>query len=283
MQIFLNCFILILNPKLSPPVFQLIAGVILSLIISLISYRLKYLTLNGSIAQFFLGSLLFGLGGLKWSVPIIVFFFLSSIISKIRRKYNPGVDSFFEKTGTRDIYQVLANGGIAGLLIIVYQFYSSELLYAVYVSSLAVFCSDTWATEIGTMRKAKTVSVINFKTVDQGVSGGISLAGMFGSLLGAFIIPLSSLSWISKNIFTFMLVVTVAGIIGSLVDSILGALVQAQFKCIICGKITEKKFHCNQNSRLTNGIIWINNDAVNLLAGISGGLFYILLNYLLKI
>ena len=283
MQIFFQNFNLAISHSLNLPYTQLIAGVIFALIISILSFRLKFLTLNGSLTQFILGSLIFGLGGLKWSVPIIVFFFLSSILSKLRRRLNPNVETYFEKSGTRDMFQVLANGGIGGILIIMSRFYHSELLYEVYVSYLAAFCADTWATELGTIKKMKTVNILNFKPVEQGVSGGVSITGMMGTVLGAFIIPLSSLSWISKNIFIFLLIVTVAGIIGSLVDSMLGALVQAQFKCDICGKITEKKFHCNQNSKLVHGTYWINNDIVNFTAGTIGGLFFILLRDLLKI
>ncbi len=262
---------------------QIIAGIILALFISILSYRLKFLTLSGSTGQFILGSIIFGLGGLKWAVPILVFFFLSSILSKIRKKKNPGVETYFEKTGTRDVFQVLANGGIGGALIIINQFHHSELLYTFYVSSLAVFCADTWATEIGTYKKTKTVSVLNFKPVEQGVSGGISVNGIIGTILGAFIIPLSSLCWVTKNIFIFMLIVTVAGVIGSVADSFLGALVQAQYKCKICGKITEKRFHCSSFSSLIRGISWINNDAVNFIAGITGGLFVIFIKSYFKI
>ncbi len=262
---------------------QIFIGILLAFFISIFSFRLKFLTLSGSVTQFILGSLIFGLGGLKWAVPILAFFILSSLLSKLRKKKNPDVETYFEKTGTRDMFQVLANGGIGGVLIIINQFHHSELLYAVYVSSLAAFCADTWATEIGTLKKMKTVSILNFKPVEQGVSGGISVNGFIGTVLGAFIIPLSSLSWVSKNIFIFMLIVTLAGIIGSVADSILGALVQAQYKCKICGKITEKRFHCNRFSVLTKGVKWINNDVVNFAAGITGGLFVIFFKELLKI
>ncbi len=264
-------------------IIQIITGIILAFLISIFSYRLKFLTFSGSFAQFVLGSLIFGLGGLKWAVPILVFFILSSLLSKLRKKKNPGVETYFEKTGTRDVFQVLANGGIGGILIIINQIYPSELLYVVYVSSLAVFCADTWATEIGTLKKVKTVNIINFKSIEQGVSGGISIYGFIGTILGAFIIPLSSLSWVSKNIFVFMLIVTVAGVIGSVADSILGALVQAQYKCSICGKITEKRFHCNRHSFLIKGISWFNNDIVNFTAGLAGGLFVIFFKDFFKI
>jgi len=251
--------------------------IIIALAISVISFRAKFLTKGGSIAQFILAVLIFGLGGVKWSVPIVTFFFLSSILSKIRKNKNIEVEKYFEKSGQRDQWQVLANGGIAGLLVIVNYIYNSELLYMVYVSSVAAACSDTWATEIGTLRKVKTFNIINFKPVEQGMSGGISATGMIGAALGAFIIPVSSVSFLGENYFYWIFPVAISGLLGSLTDSMLGATIQAQFYCNICGKITEHKIHCGNGAVLKKGIYRVNNDVVNLIASCAGGIFIVVI------
>ncbi len=262
---------------------NLIIGFAAALVISVLSRKFKFLKLSGSIAQFFLAGLIFGLGGIKWTVPILTFFLTSSILSKLRIRKNKSVDNFFEKSDERDYLQVFANGGLGGILVIISQFYRPELLFAVYVSSLSAVCSDTWATEIGTLKQQMPVNILSFKRVEQGTSGGISVMGTFSALMGAFIIPLSSLSWISTNLFYFILCVTSAGFLGSLLDSILGASVQAQYKCNKCNKITEKKSHCGKETSLSRGFSWINNDAVNFAASLSGCFFFILFNVWLKV
>jgi uncharacterized protein (TIGR00297 family) len=178
----------------------------------------------------------------------------------------------FEKSGTRDHMQVIANGGLGGLLVILNLIYPSELFYFVYVSSMAAVCADTWATEIGTLRKTKTYNILNFKPVEQGVSGGISVIGTLGGLAGALIIALSALAWVKFNLINYFLFVVLAGMIGSIFDSFLGATIQAQYECKICGKITEKIIHCNKDTVHIKGFNWLNNDFVNLFAGISGGI-----------
>jgi len=60
--------------------------------------------------------------------------------------------------------------------------------------------------------------------------------------------------------------ITLWGFFASLLDSLLGATVQAQYLCPTCSKITERKNHCGDNqASFYSGISWINNDLVNFL------------------
>jgi uncharacterized protein (TIGR00297 family) len=256
---------------------NIIISVFIALVIALISYRVKFLTISGSVATFILASLIFSLGGLKWSVPIMTFFILSSILSKIRKRVNENVETYFEKSGVRDHWQVIANGGIGGILVLINYFYSNELFYLMYVAAMAAVCADTWATEIGTLYKTKTYNILNLNPIEQGISGGISLIGTLGGCLGAFVIALSATVWINISLTSYFIFIVFAGLTGSLFDSLLGATLQAQFECTRCGKITERIVHCNENTTHKSGYNWMNNDLVNLLAGIFGSISIILL------
>lgn len=258
---------------------SVIIGIIFSFVISFFSFVKRFLTKDGAISAFILGSLIFGFGELKWSMPLLTFFISSSLLSKYRKQKNYNIENYFEKTGIRDHYQVLANGGIGGLLVVLNLFFNNELFYLMFVSFLSVACADTWGTEIGTIRKRKTFDILTFKKVNQGISGGISVVGLIGSLLGSFTISLSSIYWINKTNFFLIIIV---GFIGSLIDSILGKLIQAQYKCLNCGITTEKKFHCQQSTEQVSGISWINNDWVNFFSGLSGSLFFLLIFNFLK-
>lgn len=247
-------------------------------VISFLSYFLKFLTKSGAIATFFLAVIIFGLGSWKWTVPIFTFFILSSLLSKIREKKRLKSDFSSEGYSFRNYAQVLANGGTGGILVIINQFIRSELLFIIYAASIAAVCADTWATEIGNYLKVKTINIINLKEVEPGISGGVSILGIIGAFTGSMVIGLISILWIDSNQLRFLLLITLSGFLGSIVDSLLGATVQVQFKCKNCGEITEQNIHCGSPTLKANGYYWINNNTVNLAAGISGVLFFIFFN-----
>ncbi len=231
---------------------------------------MKLLNLKGAIATFVLALIIFYFGNIKWAAPILTFFVFSSLLSKIRKKINPKVDLYFQKTDERDHIQVMANGGFPGILILVNQFFTSELFYIAYVSAIAAACSDTWATEIGTFFNFKTFNIMDFKLVEQGISGGVSLIGFIGAVLGSITISISAFKWINQ--YEFLIIVIASGFLGSTFDSVLGAVFQAKFRCTVCKEIVEKINHCGFPTVHARGLKYLNNDGVNFAASTFGGL-----------
>lgn len=281
-------FFLAVFERYGAPMMQSIAlGVGISFMFARLSFGLKFLSASGAVCAFLLASTIFSVGGLVWTIPILTFFFLSSILSKVGKARKKKFDLIFEKGSQRDMGQVVANGGVGWILMIAYPFLPSEswrdLFYFGYLGTMAAVQADTWATEIGTMlRNPQPVSIVNFKPVPAGTSGGVTLIGTSGGLLGALVIALSG--WIanrnlveSAGVLKVLVVVSVAGLIGSLVDSYLGGTAQAQYYDEFRDKITEKTHHIREDgeaipNKLVKGVRWIDNDVVNFVCGITGAL-----------
>lgn len=254
---------------------RFLQGTLLAAFIGFISYELKFLKKDGAAGAFILGSVIFGSGGWKWALPILTFFILSSLLSKIRKRKNEEVDEKFEKGGNRNLGQLLANGVIPGVLMLIYTISPHELIYYLYIVSIATVCADTWATEIGTLRKTSTIGVLTFKPVEQGESGGISIFGTLGALAGSFTIAFSALYFIGN--YQIFLFIAGIGFAGCFIDSIFGSTVQGIFNCKVCGITTEKREHCAQSTNLIRGKVLFNNDMVNFAAALSSTLlFYII-------
>lgn len=258
---------------------HLFLSILLASFIALVSKRFNLLKVSGAFATFFLALIIFYFGNLKWTIPILTFFILSSTLSKLRKRNNPKVDLISEKTEERDHVQVLANGGVPGLLILINQVFTSELFYVAYVSAIAAVCSDTWATEIGTFFTSKTYNIMNFSLVEQGVSGGISLIGIMGATFGSITIAISALIWLIH--FDVLMIIIICGLLASTLDSVLGATVQAKYNCSICNKIIERKTHCGVSTLHSKGLKWFNNDVVNLAASTFGAVSSILFSVLI--
>ncbi len=259
-----------------------IIGLFFASLIAYLSYRLKFLTWSGAIATFVLAQLIFDFGGIKWSSPILTFFISSSILTKLNNQKNIEVRNYFEKNGARDYLQVIANGGIGGILVLVNAFYPHELFYLIYIASLSSVCADTWATEFGTWRKTATYNAISLKRVAQGTSGGISVIGLIGALIGSFCIALSATGWVEISYIQFVILILLTGFLGSYFDSILGATIQVQYLCPVCNKVTERKIHCGKHTDHYRGFGWINNDVVNFSSGIMGAILIVILKSLIK-
>jgi uncharacterized protein (TIGR00297 family) len=241
-----------------------------SAIIFYFAYKLRSLNSGGAVAAFIMGMFIFGTGGVQWITPILAFFILSSLLSKLGKKSA----KITQKSSNRDVMQVLANGGIPMIIAIVNFFQPFELAYIMFLGAIAAATADTWATEIGFFSKNDPRHILNFKRVEKGTSGGVTLLGLVGSALGAVTIALIGMNWL--NDFPIHWIV-LAGFVGSFVDSILGGSIQAKFTCSACGKETEKRMHCQMHTSHLKGFKWLDNDGVNFINTIVGALIVCML------
>ncbi len=256
----------------------MIVAFVLGILIGLFSFFFNFLSLSGSVATFLLAVIVYGIGGWMWTVPILMFFIASSLLSKYGKAKKKRLELIFDKSSKRDSGQVAANGGLAGMIILLwYCFPDWEHLYRLYLASIAAVTADTWGTEIGTLLKGKPRSIITLRPVDVGTSGGVSLAGFAGGAVGAVLIAASAALFDSAMItWSIALTLVLSGVIGSIVDSLLGATVQAQYVTAE-GDVTERTSINGIPTTLVRGYRWMDNDFMNLCCGLSGALVAYLL------
>ncbi len=256
-------------------------GGFLALLLALFSIKVKFLNNSGATATFLLGTTIFGVGGLVWTVPLLTFYLLSSVLSKLGGKRKAKFDLVFEKGSQRDAAQVYANGGIAWIIMIVYSLTNEPAYFFAYLGTLAAVQSDTWATEIGTMwPNPKARLITTMKSVPVGTSGGVSFPGTFGAFAGALLICASAIvmhvEWLTDfGIVNSFLLIGFSGLLASFVDSFFGATVQAQYFDPVREKVTERTHSFRSDgaevkNKLIKGYHLVNNDVVNTLCALSG-------------
>ena len=270
---------------LSPP---LPAALLCAVLIAGMAYAARLLTISGAVSTLIVGAVVFGMGGGGFAVPLLTFFLTSSLLSKIGKARKAAANKGDAKGATRDAAQVWANGGGAALMALLFGLCAarwplaqSRYLMMLFLAALSTVNADTWATEIGKLAQSPPRLLTTWKPVAPGTSGAISGMGTFGAFLGALLIPLSALFLWTNLTFTEIFAVAWAGLLGSLLDSVLGATLQAQYRDQTTGETTERPIGAdNRSAILLRGLPWINNDAVNFLASVGGAICaYILLRY----
>jgi uncharacterized protein (TIGR00297 family) len=149
--------------------------------------------------------------------------------------------------GRRTARQVVANGGVAAIAALFGA-------WPAFAGALAAATADTWATEIGAFSPSTPRLITSGAPVPRGANGGITLLGTAGGVLGA--VAIAGLTYALTPRGTapglthpggLAAVVAAAGVLGMLIDSLLGATGQGPF-----------------------GDGWLDNDAVNLAMTLAG-------------
>jgi uncharacterized protein (TIGR00297 family) len=229
---------------------------------SLIAVRLRALSRSGSAAATIVGTAAVGAG---WTFGIVLlgFFISGTALSRYRRKTKENIlGGIVAKGSSRDAAQVLANGGIFAAACAWYMMSGSITAMFVAFGAIAGACSDTWATELGSLSKTDPRSILTGRRVPAGTSGGVSLPGVLAGVAGALFIGVLTIGAADGTVAACVS----AGIAGALADSIVGASLQSRRWCEGCQEYTERKLHtCGAPTNALSGIHWINNDVVNLI------------------
>lgn len=273
----------------------------------LVANRLRFLDASGSLVGGLLALVLVLVaseGGYGWILAPLAFFVLASLLSKFGARRKSKTAPLTDKSHKRDAGQVLANGGVGAMVALIYFLlgfgsywcdFTCEVtrvehaLYWGFVGSFAAAAADTFATEIGTYFRHPTWSVWSLRRVEVGRSGGISIPGLIGAVLGSTAVIWTG--WmlqyrpgisggvpaISEGIVSIQTkwqiaaVLVASGVIASFVDSILGATVQAKYRDSQ-GRLTERMHENRVALPLVSGYRWMTNDRVNLACTAVGAL-----------
>ena len=252
---------------------NVLAGAGLASAIAWAAWRVGSLNREGALAALLLGTVVFGLGGAGWAVPLLGFFISSSLLSRLFGRQKAVFEEKFSKGGKRDAWQVFANGGVAGLFVLLHLWQAEAAWpWVGFAGALAAANADTWATELGVLSRSSPRLISSGQRVEPGTSGGVTGLGMAAAAGGALLIALLAvICWQGRVLAApanwpgWLAGIALAGLAGSLVDSLLGATIQAIYHCPTCLKETERHpLHtCGTPTTLVRGWAWLDNDWVN--------------------
>jgi uncharacterized protein (TIGR00297 family) len=218
----------------------------------LFSNRRKKLSTAGAWQGGLIGLLIYAGSGLPGLTFLAGFFILGTIVTSWKNQLKEEM-GLAEKTGMRKGSQVWANAGVAVLaavLSIIFPGYREIFLVAI-ASAFSSATADTVSSELGNLYGKRFFHILSFREDRRGLDGVVSMEGFLFGLAGSFCI--AGLYAITRNIGPAFWIIVIAGTLGNILDSVLGAALERKQV--------------------------IGNDTVNFLntlfAGLTGFIFYL--------
>ncbi len=235
---------------LKVPLWQIALAFAVSFILSLLALKAKVADESGLMSATLVGLITIVYTDIRYFTVLLAFYVIGSAVTKYRYglKVERGIAE--QAGGARGFANVFSNSLPALFFAMNYGVFKMDVFSVAFTASIATALGDTMASEIGKTAD-KVYLITNFKRVEPGESGGISLIGEASALIGCFIVSFTAFLLGIVDL-KGLIVATVFGFIGVHVDSLLGATL-------------EKK-----------GIL--NNAGVNLLATLSSGLLALVIH-----
>ncbi|KAK7388760.1 hypothetical protein VNO78_23587 [Psophocarpus tetragonolobus] len=267
---------------------QLFLAAFIAFLIAFRAYRKKSLSTSGAVAGFFVMALHFFVG-YRFGVMLLAFFYSSSTLTKVGEDTKRVLDPEFKEGGQRNWIQVLANSGIASILVIAIWVLTEgqdkclnskdspliTVLIGGVIGHYSCCNGDTWSSELGILSDEKPRLITTFKFVRKGTNGAVTKRGLLaaaaaGSVIGVsfVLIGLSATpcegegSTVLKQLLVIP-IATLAGLCGSVIDSLLGATLQFSGLCSIRRKIVGKP---GPTVKKISGLNILDNNAVNFVS-----------------
>ena len=244
-------------------------------LIAVLAYLARALDFGGSLTAFVMGVIVLWTLRFECFLLFLLFFVSCTVVGKLSKRVRKGKrPEIEEKKGhRRDMMQVVSNGLMATLASLFWFFSSKDIALIMFGAAVAEATSDTFAGDIGRLSRHDPVSIRNLKPVPVGMSGGVTFLGMLAAFLSSAVIAFCWYVSFKGVSFYAAVLVCLMGFSGAVLDSYLGAFVQAHYIDPDTGMLTESDEKNGQKLELAQGIRWVDNDMVNLMSNVFSSVF----------
>ncbi len=277
---------------------RIVLGGGINLLLASAAFKRQSVSLSGAVTGFITGLVIYLSGGIWFWLHLGAFFISSTLLGQFKQEEKFHSTAQHEKHGRRDGIQVISNTGPGALAALLYFILPNPAFFTAFAAAFAAANADTWAGEIGMLSARAPASILTGKPLPTGASGGVTRLGLTASAAGSAFIAVFSgggvllaaahqtlqgatayLSLAPVLIFTVSVaaIVTLSGFLGSVIDSLLGASLQAEYLCAETGRPTERPYSNRRPNTLIKGYRRITNDTVNLLSVSAAALAALLL------
>ena len=207
---------------------RLVQGLLVNSLFAWMALRSKSIDRVGALSAIAIGTAITASFGLRGFALMAGFFLVGSTVTKLGYARKAALGIAQEKGGARGWQNAFANGGIPALLALfgLLSHGPARTAYLIaYAAAVATAAADTCSSEIGKAYGKRTFLITTLRPVPAGTEGAISIEGTLGGLFGAaFIASLGVLTGLFPA--EGALIVTLAGFLGALAESVIGTVAE---------------------------------------------------------
>ncbi|XP_061125388.1 transmembrane protein 19 isoform X2 [Syngnathus typhle] len=263
-------------------------SILVPLVLTIRARKRRSLDLSGALGALFVGFVL-TMANFSFFSSLLAFFVTSSKLTRWGAARKKKIDADYKEGGQRNWMQVLCNGGVPTQLALLYMIeagpgetpvdfgrqYTASWLCLSLLGALACSAGDTWASEVGpVLSRSRPRLITTWQEVPEGTNGGVTHTGLVASFLGG--LAVGGAYWATQVLFVgqmqqcapqwpLVLYGGAAGLLGSLLDSLLGASVQYSGFDTSVGKVVSYQ---SPTTHWISGKPILDNNAVNLFSSI---------------
>lgn len=184
------------------------------------------LTVAGCVTAALIGCCIFGGFGMPGIAIIGSFFMLAVFATQWDMAGKKKLGAAEDHEGRRNAGQVMANGGMAGILglFVALGWDNERLAFLMLAAALSSATADTLSSELGTLYGRKFFNIVTFKPGRKGENGVVSFEGTIIGIAASTIIAV--IAYIETRVTLDVGLIVLAGTAGNFVDSCLGATLE---------------------------------------------------------
>ena len=203
---------------------QLLAAPIVTALFAVLAYALGMVSRGGALGGFLVGTLIYACLGPQGFAILALFVVGGSLLTRLGygRKRRAGTAEAAD--GRRGARNALANCSVALICALLAALTSSQAFTAAFVASLGAAFADTAESEVGQLYGRAPRLITTLRTVPPGTDGAVSLPGTLAGLLAAALTAALASALGLMESPTSMILVTLAAFLGTVADSLVGAL-----------------------------------------------------------
>jgi uncharacterized protein (TIGR00297 family) len=203
---------------------NVLAALAVTALFAALAYALGMVSRGGALGGLVVGTAIYYCLGPPGFAALALFVVGGSLLTRLGygRKRRAGTAE--AGGGRRGAKNALANAGVATLCALLAALTSLDAFAAAFVASLGAAFADTAESEVGLLYGREPRLITTMRTVPPGTDGAVSLPGTLAGLAAAGLTAALGLALGLLEEPALMLLVALAAFLGTVVDSLVGAL-----------------------------------------------------------